>query len=276
MKNKILFLGMFVLLINNCLMAQTINISDTISNSQTVANLRSYMLKGKTVSVSGKAEFTLNKGFVRILLSDDFGYDLLIYETMPLFSDNGVDVFSLKAMETVDIISSVAFTKVRVEIENAQLTNLEVSITDVDAKAPQIQKVSAVDRIAQLNKNLRAQNALWVAGETSISQLSYEEKKALFGGIIPDLGGVEYYIGGIFELEPDADYSQIPTNSNYVDEFDWRNRHGINWNTSVKYQSSCGSCWAVGAVGAVEGLVNLYYNQKLDLDLSEQQMISLY
>jgi hypothetical protein len=64
------------------------------------------------------------------------------------------------------------------------------------------------------------------------------------------------------------------TASTFVSEFDWRNRHGRNWNTSVKDQGNCKTCWAFGSLGAVEGLVNLYYNRKIALDLSEQQVIS--
>ena len=57
--------------------------------------------------------------------------------------------------------------------------------------------------------------------------------------------------------------------------FDWRNKDGENWMTSVKNQGSCGSCWAFSAVGTVEAAFNIYNNNpNLDLDLSEQQLVS--
>ena len=102
--------------------------------------------------------------------------------------------------------------------------------------------------------------------------MSYEEKKALFGGKVPDLQGAEYYVGGIFELN-NKNY-QAPTSSDFVDNFDWRNRHGKNWLTSVKDQQSCGSCAIFSSVGAVEAMTNLYFNKKIDIDLSEQQIVS--
>lgn len=58
----------------------------------------------------------------------------------------------------------------------------------------------------------------------------------------------------------------------FIDSFDWRNRHGINWDTSVKHQGSGGGCRAFATVSETELYVNLYYNQKLDLDLSEQDV----
>jgi len=60
----------------------------------------------------------------------------------------------------------------------------------------------------------------------------------------------------------------------YPDELDYRNFQGQNWMTSVKNQGNCGSCWAFATVGIVESFLNLYYNQHLDLDLSEQQLVS--
>ncbi len=159
------------------------------------------------------------------------------------------------------------------EIINAVLKNLNINISNKEVSSTQRME-SMSNKIMIINNNLRERKALWVAGITDFSKKSYEEKKAAFGGVLPDLGGAEYYIGGIFELNPDSDYSQTNTNSNYVNEFDWRNRHGVDWTTPWKDQGACGSCWAFSAVGAVESLVNLYYNHKLDLDLSEQQIVS--
>lgn len=106
--------------------------------------------------------------------------------------------------------------------------------------------------------------------------MSYEEKKALWGDTIPNLMGFDYYIGGLFEIPSDSattSGSTLKSTSTTVSKFDWRNRHGKNWNTSVKSQFS-GTCWAFGAVGATEALVNLYYNKKLDLDLSEGDIVA--
>jgi hypothetical protein len=58
------------------------------------------------------------------------------------------------------------------------------------------------------------------------------------------------------------------------DELDYRDYMGENWLTPVKHQYACGSCWAFGFVASVEGKINLLYNKHLDIDLSEQQLVS--
>jgi hypothetical protein len=52
--------------------------------------------------------------------------------------------------------------------------------------------------------------------------------------------------------------------------FDWRNRHGENWNTEVRNQGSVPYCTQFGPVAAIEAVINLYFNQQLNIDLSEQ------
>jgi len=55
--------------------------------------------------------------------------------------------------------------------------------------------------------------------------------------------------------------------------FDWRNRHGENWNTPVKDQGFFGSCQTFAKTSAQEARINLYYNQHIDVDLSEQYLL---
>ncbi len=61
--------------------------------------------------------------------------------------------------------------------------------------------------------------------------------------------------------------------------FDWRsatvNGENGNWITSLKDQNKCGSCWAFATIAVIESVINIENkNPELDLDLSEQYMLS--
>jgi hypothetical protein len=56
--------------------------------------------------------------------------------------------------------------------------------------------------------------------------------------------------------------------------FDWRDRHGENWNSPVKDQGARGSCHTFGPLGAFESVINLYYNQHINIDLAEMTTVS--
>ena len=59
--------------------------------------------------------------------------------------------------------------------------------------------------------------------------------------------------------------------------FDWRNINGEDWTTPIRDQGQCGSCWAFGAMGALEAAINLELNDStIDIDLSEQYLVSCY
>jgi hypothetical protein len=81
----------------------------------------------KTVYASGQVEFFSKSGYVRILLTDDYDYDLLVYESFPLLTSGSIDIFNNVALETSNIPSFFSTTKIRVEIKNAELKKLLTS-----------------------------------------------------------------------------------------------------------------------------------------------------
>lgn len=72
-----------------------------------------------------------------------------------------------------------------------------------------------------INTVLRQKEITWGAGRTSVSEMTYMEKKNLFGGELPNLAGFDYYIGGIYVMQgykPDTVLSlKSITSLNYTD-----------------------------------------------------------
>lgn len=214
--------------------------------------------------------------FLRITFIDTEGVEYLIYETNYLLSDSKNFVFNEESEETF-FLDKIAPVCMCVYIKNAVLDSFKVKYADNDNKIEEFSKVKQdlvnykrKFKVSQINKRLRDLNMKWVAGETSISKLPFNERKRFFDNNTSNLVGFEFYKGGIFEPLNNSVSSKMNLRSSslFVDNFDWRNRHGTNWNTPVRQQFA-NTCWAFSAVAATEAYANLYYNRKIDMNLSE-------
>lgn len=241
------------------------------------------------LSVSGTVEKENEDYFVRIILKDKKGMEHLVLESYEEINDAQSFVFSDYCEETAllangaepDSIKVVAkYAKVTLDKITYQPASVSELKRDVSRNADaykELRKEQLSEIVNRINAYNIANRKLWRAGITSISKKSYATKKRVVG--FSDEGctnGIEYYVAGIFEVgSKQAPLRQTRNEeplSPFVDHFDWRDRHGRNWMTSVKDQEGAGYCVPFAIVGAAEAKVNLYYNNKLDLDLSEQEL----
>ena len=254
------------------------------------------------LSISGYCQLNSDTSLVRILLIDNQGKTYLVYEDFYLTASNMA--FQDMAFETA-YLDSVTPDKLKIIIRDATLYLNDVSFSygneaatrnfglDRKTLAKTQQQTQEEYMIDCWNEYIEANEGLWFAGKTAFSSLSYEEKKTVFGATDDayQLDGFEYYVGGIYVMpsyENEVDNRiikdtlltvPIPSYSTYVESFDWRNRHGRNWMTSIKNQkepnnsnTGNGGCWAFAACATVEARINLQFNQLLDYDLSEQEL----
>jgi hypothetical protein len=150
---SILFVFALLLTGSISLSAQTlVSVSESITQDTLFTAIQRNGITSKIVFASGQAVFSSKSGFVRILLSDDYGYDLLVYESSSLVAVNGIDNFSSEVMETVDIPSRLALTKIRVEISD---TSGVIATKLIDLLCDK-QQVNMSDIISIYHKKLSA------------------------------------------------------------------------------------------------------------------------
>ena len=239
------------------------------------------------LSITGSFEKTSDEYLVRVLLKDVKGKEYLVMESYEEICDKSSQVFTDYCEETImlegivpdSIKVFVRDATVRIESISFQYTSHDNMLkgTAFNAAKKESRKGQVEEIVRRINEYNATHGKIWIAGVTDIALADYKSRQAMIG--CPDgcpSGGFEYYIDGFFEIgkqNPNASSKTVQrTASNIVSAFDWRNRHGRDWTTPVKNQGGSLCCVAFAGVSCLEALVNLYYNQILDMDLSEWEL----
>jgi hypothetical protein len=255
------------------------------------------------LAVHGRVVLHSERAFVRISVLDAAGESHLVGEFYPVLAE-GREIRLVAGCGESCLLPAVIPVRLRARVIDAHvsLDAIEFLPALADGSTPEerhresiraAQSQAIVERI-QHQIDLRGQS--WLAGETAYSRLSLQEKiDRSPTGEAPALEGFEYYVGGVYErgdaiAPPTALQPDLGTGGAVllVDRFDWREKHeahrpgspyydgdpsGSGWMTPVAEQG-CGDCWAFSTVAVLESLVNLSLNRHVDVNLSEQQLLS--
>ncbi len=277
--------------------AQTIQIDSTLTTN---TELYPFGSSGTTygVSVSGNIILHSDTSMVRIILVDNQFNELMVYEAYKLINPDSNITISNECDETCYSNGFVPYSLV-IEISDAAIYLDYINLSSTYAPNSQALQDQAklnieLQKVANINAMINNHNMLWFADTNEISQLSYMEKKSLFGENYKMLG-LDYYVGGLYDPVPNV-IRQID-NSDLIQEWDWRNRHGANdptkgnfyyknsdngkqgWMTKIKSQyerEDCRQlCYIYAPLGSLEAVANLYFNDRVhrDYDLSTQHVL---
>lgn len=274
---------------------QRISLNQTFSESRFISPFTN-LDKIYSLAVSATVELQNKASLVRIILVDEYGAEQLVYETYPLIATG--KSFSIQNIcEETSLLNGIVPSSLKIEVLNAtvDISHIAVSyestgyrLAEYNSLKHEISDAQNDAKIDIINKNNELNGMSWIAAKTDVSHLPYSEKKMLVnGGHTLNLQGFEYYKGGIFVYDlgyEDAQRDESPESRALTPRFDWRERHYANkpnspyydgdakkggWFTTIQSQK-CNQCWAFAPTATLEVLTNLYFNQHLDIDLSEQ------
>ena len=276
-------------------LAHYLPINSTFSAADSIC-LDSVNVPIEGLSVTGRLVQPYDSSFVRILLEDTLGVEYVVLESSRRYNDVDTLMLDDYCMETsvlLDVVPRMLYvfiSNAEIQIDSVKYITHEIGngnsphhIAVLDSALYDVRREQAVEIANSINEYNQSHQYVWIADTTGLALLPWRERKLMM-----DLeddsngGGLEYYVGGIFEFprksidswnqRRDSIWNAQLKNSPYVEQFDWRDRHGKNWITPAKQQHG-NTCWAFSAIGALESVVNLYYNQLINMDLSEQELI---
>lgn len=269
----------------------TYNINCTITCTDTLQPFGTHDIS-YGLNIDGEGQLLSDTAFIRIVLVDNNDKEWLIYERNSLYSTEENNQFQNAAFETASLYnivpSSIIVTLCDATLYLANIKNNKTykDRGEVATMADSVFLTKNLQIVDRINAKLSTHKKAWRADTTFLSNLRYQERKAMFGDDMPNLQGWDYYAYGYYSPLND---NTPPASENIVKEFDWRTRHGSQ-NTGTYYYNSDGSgwiprwrygqgaghpdCWAFSTLYSVESMVNLYFNQQINDELSVQDILS--
>ena len=181
------------------------------------------------IAISGNIVSQGDSSNVAIILIDRNNKEYLIYENYELLNDSLVIQLDEICEETC-ILSPVTPASIYIKGNNVQLNIKQLNYTvglgnvvNINKFQRERKKEQNSNKIDRINQYIKKKKLKWIAGPTSVSEYSYEQKLQLFeGSTLPP--GIEYYSGGIIEVGSNT--LKSASSSPMVDKWDWRDRHG--------------------------------------------------
>ncbi len=256
------------------------------------------------LSFSGSIKLADKEGYVKIVLNPDTDM-LLGLESYPLITKT-TNSFSDVCFETCNL-NNLRVTKIKIIIKDAELKldNIYYLPTGQLSKTKnEIIESQNQEIITALQQKIQENNQHWTPAPTAVSKLPYKFKVQLLDGEYGNKGSILFYRGGIFSFgnQEENKYTREISGTDepyFPFAFDWRNRHGEDWMTPVNDQCGCwvidhleydwywedcqaagyeyrccGNCYAMASIASMEAVTNLYFNQHIDMDFSEQDAVS--
>jgi len=236
------------------------------------------------LSLSGIITRNSPEYVVRVILKDKDGHEYLVMESYDELYNDDIIKFENHCEES-KLMENILPDSVKIYVHDASLQLTMLTMNESVAKAEQLSMIDEIRnkqvhcKVNRINTYNNANERPWIADVTELSLLPYEIKREKIGiGDDSSSGGFEYYSAGFFVVgHRPVQANRSLDNDPFVDSFDWRNRHGKNWVTDVRNQGYTSYCTAFAALGCLESMTKLYFNNpNLNLDLSEQEIASCY
>ncbi len=240
------------------------------------------------LSISGTVQLFSDTSLVRVILSDIYGNEWMVYEAYPMIVEDTVFEIEEECDETCYLGLFIP-SSLKIDLINSNFDLDRCIIANT-----MLQSCDSLNRISKLNKEVEKTEYInryinhydwqWIADISyeDMAQLNYASKIKQYG-LKYNMLGLDYYHSGIYK---NIQSNEITIdNTSLTKSFDWRSKHDANipgsmyydndpddpqvgngWMTKVKNQTPCGACTAFGSIAALEAVTNLYYNYHVDYE----------